>query len=402
MVSSGIETFIQDSSYHSLFFGKRTALLTNYTACTRSFKTTVDVLQEKTTLVKLFTPEHGLYGAMQAGEPVVSHTDAMTGLSVISMYSDSKEIPHAELRDIDVLACDIQDVGLRFYTYIYTMAYGIKAAAKWGIPFVIFDRPNPFGGDFIHGNQIDKSCTSFVGKYGLPQRYGMTIGELARYISVYEKIKTPIYIIPLTGWTRTMTFDDTGLPWILPSPNLPTLDSLFAYYGTCLVEGTNLSEGRGTTKPMECIGAPWIQNEKKLAQKLSDYMHEKGIVGLQFRPHKFIPTFSKYAHELCNGFQLYSDPALKKRAPILEATVLLLNLIKQEYPSDFLFCTLPNDNTSFFIDRLSGSSSFRKKNATLYLQEIQNGSKFFFEILHHMTWHDGSPLLLYEGDIGYE
>ncbi len=402
MVQLGITTYIKNQAYHSLFDGKRVALIANHSSCTERFERTIDILSEKTQLVKIFSPEHGVYGTAQAGEEVSSAIDKKTNIPIISAYSSSKEISQTDLYDVDILALDIQDVGLRFYTYIYTMANGIKAANERGIPFVVFDRPNPLGADFIQGNLIEAECDSFVGRYKLPQRYGMTIGELARYICLYENITIPLHVIPLENWKRDMSFEQTSLPWVLPSPNIPTMDTLRAYCGTCLIEGTNLSEGRGTTKPMEFIGAPWIQNETSLVTKLTECMVDNNIIGIHFRPHKFIPTFSKHKNSVCNGFQIYICPSEKKTVRIIEAIALVIDFIRSEYKNDFSFNPPPNSGSRYFIDMLSGSTVFRSADVKTYIQSLREGSKAFCKSLLQMKMSDGSPVLLYEGNVCYE
>jgi uncharacterized protein YbbC (DUF1343 family) len=204
------------------------------------------------------------------------------------------------LRDIDVLVVDLQDVGTRVYTFIYTMANCMRAAARHGVRVVVCDRPNPLGGEAVEGPLLRAPWTSFVGQFPIPLRHGMTIGELARMFNDVYGIGCALDIVPMSGWSRPMYYDATGLPWVIPSPNLPTLDSAIVYPGAVLFEGTTLSEGRGTTRPFELIGAPWIDGEH-----LADVMNARGLPGVHFRPVFFEPTFQKHARTTCGGCQLH-------------------------------------------------------------------------------------------------
>jgi uncharacterized protein YbbC (DUF1343 family) len=204
------------------------------------------------------------------------------------------------LRDLDVLVIDLQDVGTRVYTYIYTMANCMRAAARHGVRVVVCDRPNPIGGEAVEGMPLDPSCASFVGQFPIPMRHGLTIGELARMFNDAFGIGAAVDVVPLEGWRRGLYFDETGLPWIIPSPNLPTLDSAIVYPGAVLFEGTQLSEGRGTTRPFELIGAPWIDGER-----LADAMNARRLPGVRFRAVVFEPTFQKHARQTCGGCQIH-------------------------------------------------------------------------------------------------
>ncbi len=297
MVQTGIDN---TSQWRKELEGKRVGLITNPTGINQDFVSTIDILNEKITLVKLFSPEHGVRGNLQAGDAVDFYQDEKTGLPVVSLYGKNKKLSEEMLHDIDVLAFDIQDVGSRLYTYLYTMSYGMQGCANFGKTFLVFDRPNPLGGIKVEGNLISEGYTSFVGLHPIPYRYGLTIGEAAMLFEHEFNIACDVKIIPMLGWDREMYYEDTGLAWIMPSPNMPTVDTAVTYNSTCIFEGTNISEGRGTTKPFELVGAPWLD-----AEALADRMNEKKLSGVWFRPVYFTPTFSKHANELCKGVQLH-------------------------------------------------------------------------------------------------
>ncbi|MBQ8227514.1 MAG: DUF1343 domain-containing protein [Clostridia bacterium] len=279
------------------FYGK-CGLITNPTGVLRDLTPTIDMLKSRCNLTALFGPEHGVRGDIQAGENVDSHTDKRTGLPVFSLYGDSSAVSEEALTALDTVIFDIQDVGARFYTYAYTMTDSMKLCAEHGIRFVVFDRPNPLGGIKAEGTVLDRKFSSFVGRFPTPTRPGLTIGEFAKMMNDTEKIGCDLTVIPMEGWSRDLTFDDTDLVFIQPSPNIPTTDTAFAYIGTCIFEGTNLSEGRGTTKPFEMIGAPWLNTDAVLK---AVGQHE----GIILRECCFTPTFSDYEGELCCGIQLH-------------------------------------------------------------------------------------------------
>jgi uncharacterized protein YbbC (DUF1343 family) len=219
---------------------------------------------------------------------------------VYSLYSETREPTAEMLRGIDALVIDLQDVGTRVYTYIYTMANCLRAAARHGVRVIVCDRPNPVGGAAVEGPRLDPAYASFVGQYPIPLRHGLTIGEIARFFNHEFGLGAALDVVPLSGWRREMYYDDTGLPWVIPSPNLPTLDSAIVYPGAVLFEGTMLSEGRGTTRPFELIGAPWIDGER-----LAAAMNARRFPGVYFRPVFFEPTFQKHARQTCGGCQLH-------------------------------------------------------------------------------------------------
>ncbi len=279
---------------------KRLALITNATGINKYFKSTIDILNEHYELTMLFAPEHGVRGDKQAAEIVTSYTDERTGLPVISLYGKQKEIPEEVIDAYDILVYDIQDIGSRHYTYLSSLLLCMKSCAKHSKQFVVLDRPNPIGGQKVEGNKLKREMRSFVGCYEMPQRYALTIGEFAKMANETENLQCDLKVIPMENYKRSMYYNETGLPFVMPSPNIPTQETQVLYNGTCLFEGTTLSEGRGTTKPFEVIGAPWINSNV-----LADKMNEKELKGVYFRPTYFTPTFSKHQGKLCGGVQIH-------------------------------------------------------------------------------------------------
>jgi uncharacterized protein YbbC (DUF1343 family) len=254
-------------------------------------------------LATLFGPEHGIFGEAQDLISVTDGHDAGSGLRVHSLYGDTfaslKPTPE-QLYGLDALVLDLQDIGSRYYTFQATMLLCIEAASELRLLTVVLDRPNPLGGDAVEGPALRRGFESFVGIHPIATRHGMTIGELARLYHAERGLGGELRVIPCEGWRRSMTFDQTGLPWVLPSPNMPTLETAFVYPGQCLLEGTNLSEGRGTTRPFELCGAPWIE-PRRLVRRLNDL----SLGGVAFRPAWFRPTFHKFAGQTCGGVQLH-------------------------------------------------------------------------------------------------
>ena len=299
-VLSGIDVLRADG--FSALQGKRIGLLTNHTGRARDGATTIDLLHNAkgVTLVRLFSPEHGIRGILDASVP--SATDE-TGLTIQSLYGDTRRPTTAMLAGIDTMVIDLQDIGARFYTYITTTAYVLEEAAKNKVSVVILDRPNPIGGYQIEGPTLDKAALSFVGYYPMPIRHGMTLGELARLFNVENKIGANLTVIQLRNWKRDAYFDATGLPWINPSPNMRNLIQATLYPGIGAFESTNVSVGRGTDTPFEQVGAPWIDGVA-----LSDALNARNIPGIRFYPVRFTPTSSKYANEECGGvFMIVTD-----------------------------------------------------------------------------------------------
>ena len=293
---SGLEVLLSDSLH--LVRGRRVGLLTNHTGvfyrevgqradAPQELASIIDALYDapEVELVALYGPEHGIRGEERAGARIESGVDAQTGLPIHSLYGYVLKPTPEMLDGIDVLVFDMQDVGARYYTYVSTMAYAMEAAGEQGIPFVVLDRPNPIRGDAVQGNVLDPEYSTFVGLYPVPMRHGMTTGELARLYVGEFGIDVDLHVVPLDGWRRDMTFDETGLPWVPPSPNMPSVESALAYPGTCLFEGTPLSVGRGTDRAFQWVGAPWLDGAA-LADALNDY----GIAGVRFEAATFTPT----------------------------------------------------------------------------------------------------------------
>ena len=287
-VRSGIEVLLSDSLH--LVQGKNVGLLTNHTgiywASDGIVGSTIDALYEANNvdLVALYAPEHGIRGQEQAGAAIDSGRDERTGVPIHSLYGEVRKPTHAMLEGVDVLLFDMQDIGARYYTYVSTMALAMEAAGEQDIPFIVLDRPNPVRGDVVQGNLLKPGYETFVGMYPVPMRHGMTAGELAQLYVGEFGLEVDLHVVPLDGWTRDMTFDQTQLPWVPPSPNMPSLESALAYPGTCLFEGTPISVGRGTDRAFQWVGAPWLDGVQ-LAESLNGY----GINGVRFESTTFTP-----------------------------------------------------------------------------------------------------------------
>jgi uncharacterized protein YbbC (DUF1343 family) len=283
--------------------GLRVGVLANPASIDRDFRHAVDRLaaSRDCRLAAIFGPQHGFQSDLQDNMIESPHAkDARRNVPVFSLYSETRE-PTPEMLDlIDVLVVDIQDVGARIYTFIYTMANCLRAAARKGLPVIVCDRPNPIGGLAVEGPMLEQGYESFVGQFSIPMRHGMTVAELARLFNDGYGIGAELEVVPMEGWARDMYWDETGLPWVMPSPNMPTLDTAIVYPGTVLFEGTMLSEGRGTTRPFELIGAPWLDGER-----LAERMNGARLAGVYFRPATFEPTFQKHAKATCGGCQIH-------------------------------------------------------------------------------------------------
>lgn len=336
-VSPGIEVLLKEEK--NVLSGKKVGLITNPTGIDSKLTSMVDLLHDDPdiNLTALFGPEHGVRGDAQAGASVEYYIDEKTGLPVYSLYGKTKKPTPEMLKDVEVLVFDIQDVGTRYYTYIYTMAYAMEAAKENDIPFIVLDRPNPQGGESVDGPVLEPEFSSFVGLYPIPLKHGMTVGELATLFNKEFKIGADLKVIKMKGWKRDMDYDDTGLPFVLPSPNMPTVSTTFVYPATGLIEGTNVSEGRGTTKPFELIGAPYI-NGDELAGKLNALR----LPGVKFRAASFTPTFSKHAGKLSHGVEIYiTDREVFKAVP---TGLHIIKTIQDLYPGDFEFLAANNFN----------------------------------------------------------
>lgn len=302
-VQSGLARLAADGS--ALVRGRRVGLICNATSVDTELRHAIDLLRARgdMQLTALFGPEHGVRGDAQDMIGVDADTDAVTGLPVHSLYGHTEESlspTPAMLEDIDVMVFDVQDVGSRYYTFVWTMVLAMRACAKAGKAFIVLDRPNPIAGLHVEGGPIEPGYESFVGLVSCPNRHGMTAGEIARWRHSVEKLDCELAVITMRGWDRDMWFEHTGLPWVLPSPNMPTVDTALVYPGMCLVEGTELSEARGTTRPFELSGAPHL-DPYRLAADLA----AMALPGVKFRPAIYTPTFHKHAFKPNGGVQIH-------------------------------------------------------------------------------------------------
>ncbi|MDI7247251.1 MAG: DUF1343 domain-containing protein [Bacillota bacterium] len=356
-VLAGIDMVMCDADAARVLTGKRLGLITNPTGVTRSLEATLDVLHRdgRFQLVAAFGPEHGLRGEVQDAIGIGDFRDESTGLPVYSLYGASRQPTAEMLAGIDALVFDIQDVGSRFYTYISTMLLSMRACASHGREFIVLDRPNPISGSLVEGNILDERFTSFVGACPIPARHGLTVGELAIWANEKLGIGCKLTVCEMRGWTRSMWADETGLPWVMPSPNLPSLETATVYPGTCFVEGTNVSEGRGTTRPFELVGAPWVDG-----QALARRLNALGLSGCRFRPVFFVPSFSKYAGEVCAGVQVHVlDRAAFEPVRI---GVYILAAIRGLWPDRFQWVGTPEQSSvgRLHIDLLAGTDELRR------------------------------------------
>ncbi len=304
-------------------------------------------------LVALFGPEHGLRGNAQAGGHIDSYIDPLTNLPVYSLYGKTRHPTPEMLHGLDIIIIDLQDGGVRFYTFLATTLNVMSMAKQEDCSVIILDRPAPINADRVEGPMLDPLYTSFVGPYPMPVRYGMTIGEIARLVNEQYEINCDLTVITMQDWSRNQWFDETGIPFIPSSPNLPTLTAMTVYPGTCLVEGTNISEGRGTTKPFEYIGAPWIE-----AESLADQLNDLGLDGIRFRPVYFVPTFSKYEGKLCTGVHVFVTD--RDRFQPFITMLHVLHVIKTTYPDHFAWREPWGSEERNPIDLLCGSNTVRE------------------------------------------
>lgn len=371
-VKPGLEVFLAERV--DLVKGKKVGLITNPTGVDRRLRSSVDLLAAHpgVKLVALYGPEHGVRGNAQAGEYVPFYIDDKYKLPVFSLYGqtmkaapgmlknideymrtfDTQEtgkVPEkAMVKDVDVLVYDIQEVGTRVYTYIATLAYAMQAAAESGIEVIVLDRPNPINGVDMEGPILDyPKYSSFVGLYPIPERHGMTIGELARLFNdKFLARKARLTVVPAAGWRRDMWYDETGLPWVIPSPNMPTLDTATVYPGQVYLEGTNVSEGRGTNRPFELFGAPWVDGYDLAAR-----LNALDLAGVRFREAWFAPTFSKFQGELCGGCQLHVTDRRVFRS--FATSLHIIKTLRDAYPDKFAF------HPDYF-DKVMGTSKVRE------------------------------------------
>lgn len=340
--------------------GRRIGVVTNQTGLDAAFQPTAAVLAAAgARVVALFGPEHGYDGLMQDAlfvDHAVRRVPGVGEVPVVSLYrsDDDYGVPDGVLAGLDLLVFDIQDVGARYYTYLATLGIVLAVIAQAGLPLLVLDRPNPLGGT-VEGPGLNADCRSFVGRYDLPVRHGLTVGEAARYINRHDLAgRAEVAVQRMPGWRREMLFPTTGLAWIAPSPNIPTWDTVLVYPGTCLFEGTTMTEGRGTTRPFELVGAPWIDPDA-----YAGALNGLGLPGVYFRPARFMPAFSRYADQVCGGVQVHpTDPhTLRPVAMGLHMVVAA----KKLYPDQMGWREPPQPGGLYHFDRLIGSRAVRTR-----------------------------------------
>jgi uncharacterized protein YbbC (DUF1343 family) len=337
--------------------GLRLGLIANPTAVTAGLVHAAEALHRArgVRLAALFGPEHGVRADAQDLVEVEDSRDPLTRLPVFSLYGKTRTPTAAMLAGLDALVFDVQDVGSRYYTFISTLLHALEACAEHGKALIVLDRPNPLGGDRLDGNVLDPEYRSFVGLHPLAVRHGLTVGELALLFRAERSLDVDVRVVRMRGWSRSMAFEETGLPWVLPSPNMPTVDTAFVYPGGCLVEGTNLSEGRGTTRPFELVGAPWLD-----PWALAGALTRERIPGAAFRPAFFTPTFQKHAGRPCGGVQVHvTDRAV---FPAFLAYLLLIHHARAQAPPKFAWRDPPYEYEHLKrpIDILCGTAEVRR------------------------------------------
>jgi uncharacterized protein YbbC (DUF1343 family) len=370
-VVPGVEVLLTDSLH--LLRGKRVGLITNHSGRDRAGTSTIDLLARApgVKLVALYGPEHGIRGAAEAGVKIASSRDSATGVPVHSLYGATQVPTAAMLRDVDVLVYDIQDVGARVYTYVWTMALAADSARK---PFIVLDRPNPIRADRVDGGLLDPKFASFVGQYPVALRYGLTPGELMRYLVGTKQVNPPsLTVVPMKGYTRAQWWDATGMPWQNPSPNLRDLDATLLYTGTVFVEGTTMSEGRGTDAPFKVVGAPWLTDAGAIAAALN----ARGIAGVRFdSTSRTVSAGQKHAGRTIPMVQLTVTD--RDRVTPVEAGVWLLREIHRRHPKELEWRTS-------HMDRLAGDARVRTaittgdEAVTTVLRELAEESRRFQE-----------------------
>ena len=336
--------------------GKRVGLIANPTAVTSDLTHAALALLKTRAirLVALFGPEHGIWADAQDLIEVEDSRDARTGLPVFSLYGRTR-VPTAEmLQGIDALLFDIQDVGSRYYTFIYTMLHAMEACSAHGKMLVVLDRPNPIDGATVEGNVLSGPFRSFVGQHPLAARHGMTVGEVALMFQDELRLDLELHVVKMKNWRRRAPFEQTGLPWVMPSPNMPTVDTAYVYPGGCLIEGTNLSEGRGTTRPFELVGAPWLD-----PWALAEAMNRERLPGVRFRAAYFTPTFQKHAGQLCGGVGVHVTE--RRLFPAFLAYLTLIEKARSQAPRRFAWRQPPYEYeyVKLPIDILCGTDRVR-------------------------------------------
>ncbi len=348
-VATGLDVLLKDPAKQ--LGSQAVALVTNHTGVTRTLGSALDAFHAnpEIKLAAAFGPEHGARGDVQDALGVESHVEGYTGLQVYSLYGDHVKPAPVALDGVDAMVFDIQDCGARFYTYVSTLTHCMEAAGENGVSMVVLDRPNPVNGETVEGDILEPGYESFVGLHPIPVRHGLTMGELASFIN--RGIGCDLSVVEMTGWDRGMWFDETGLPWVQPSPNLPTLDTATVYPGACLFEGVNASEGRGTTRPFEYLGAPWVDG-----REWASTLNGLGLPGVGFRACYFTPTFWRYRGESCGGVQVHVTD--RDSFKPVETGVHLLSTLMKLHPGSFRF-NEPTYEERRHFDLLAGTDRLR-------------------------------------------
>jgi uncharacterized protein YbbC (DUF1343 family) len=351
-VETGLARLLREGS--TAVEGRRLGLITNHSGVDVRLDHAIDLLRadRRFQLAALFGPEHGVRGSAQAGEQVGSAVDERSGLPAYSLYGETRRPTRAMLEGLDCLVYDIQNYGVRYETYAATLLESMRAAAASGLSFVVLDRPNPLNGIAVQGNILEPGQESFVGPFPLAVRHGLTVGELATMLNDQLHLGLELTVVRMRGWRRILWYDETNLPWMPLSPNIPTLTSLTLYPGTCLLEGTNVSEGRGTTIPFEVFGAPWLRAEDMLRR-----LRTVAPDGVAFRLTSFVPVFSKHAGQLCHGLQIHVLD--RERLDAAALGVLLLSALR-EWHEQFAWRTPHEETGAYALDLLAGTPRLRR------------------------------------------
>lgn len=328
-IKLGLEILLEKK--FSLLRGARVGLICNPTSVNHDYQHAADLLHAhpEVELTALFGPQHGIRGETQDNMiEWEGFRDRRTGVMAHSLYGTTRKPTAEMLRDVDVLVFDVQDVGTRVYTFIYTMALAMQACQEQGKKMIVLDRPNPIGGTQIEGNLLEREHESFVGMFPIPMRHGMTVAELAQLFNQEFEIGCELEVVPMEGYHRAWYYDETDGPWILPSPNLPTIEGCVVYPGTVFLEGTMISEGRGTTRPFELVGAPYAES-----YAVAEYLNALPLPGVHFRPHSFLPTFQKHAGQICHGVQIHVRSRTEFR-PVITG-IAVIKAYHDLYPHEF-------------------------------------------------------------------
>jgi uncharacterized protein YbbC (DUF1343 family) len=355
VVETGCDIILAESCRR--LAGKRTGLLVNPSSVTSALQPTIDVLLScGVRPVRIFGPQHGLCGDTQANMiEWGGFVHPTLGIPIHSLYCERRSPEPGELEGLDCVVIDLPDVGARPYTYLWTSVLMMRACADSGVELYVLDRPNPLGGESVEGAILDERFKSFVGLHPLPMRHALTIGEALGMINAKEETGCALHIVGMEAWRRSMFYDETGQPWVLPSPNMPTPGTALVYPGTVMLEGTNLSEGRGTTRPFEIVGSPWIEPER-FAREMATY----GLAGVVFRPVSFRPAWDKYAGEMCGGAQIHVTD--RSRFQPVRCGALVIAAASRLYPAHFRWSEPPYEyeRTLPPIDIISGSAALRE------------------------------------------